>query len=198
MKYPESIANLIESFSRLPGIGPKSASRLAFFVLKMKDLHVERFAKDLLDVKQTTFFCSQCGHITDIDPCMICRDESRDRSQVCVVENITDVFAIEKMGEYKGLYHVLHGSLSPMDGIGVADLKIPELLKRLEDPNIKEVILATNPNIEGESTALYIYSKLKDTDLKVTKMAHGLPVGGDLEYADEVTLSRAFEGRREF
>lgn len=198
MRYPEPIANLIESFSRLPGIGPKSASRLAFFVLKMKDQHVESFAKDLLDVKQKVFYCSKCGHITDTDPCMICTDKTRDQSQICVVENITDVFAIEKMGEYKGLYHVLHGSLSPMEGIGAADLKIPELLVRLQNPNFKEVILATNPNIEGESTALYIYSKLKDTDLKVTKMAHGLPVGGDLEYADEVTLSKAFEGRREF
>ena len=198
MRYPEPIANLIESFSRLPGIGPKSASRLAFFVLKMKDQHVESFAKDLLDVKQNIFYCSKCGHITDIDPCVICRDQTRDQTQICVVENITDVFAIEKMGEYKGLYHVLHGSLSPMEGIGAADLKIPELLVRLQEPNFKEVILATNPNIEGESTALYIYSKLKDTDLKVTKMAHGLPVGGDLEYADEVTLSKAFEGRREF
>lgn len=198
MRYPEPIANLIESFSRLPGIGPKSASRLAFFVLKMKDQHVQSFAKDLLDVKQNIFYCSRCGHITDIDPCIICRDQTRNQTQICVVENITDVFAIEKMGEYKGLYHVLHGSLSPMEGIGAADLKIPELLMRLQDHNFKEVILATNPNIEGESTALYIYSKLKDTDLKVTKMAHGLPVGGDLEYADEVTLSKAFEGRREF
>ncbi|MCK0473937.1 recombination mediator RecR [Halalkalibacter sp. APA_J-10(15)] len=197
MQYPEPIAKLIEGFMKLPGIGPKTASRLAFFVLDMKEDDVLDFAKALVNAKRNLTYCSNCHHITDIDPCRICEDQSRDKSVVCVVQDAKDVIAMEKMKEYRGLYHVLHGAISPMDGIGPEDVKIPELLKRLQDDTIQEVIIATNPTIEGEATAMYMSRLIKPTGIKVTRIAHGLPVGGDLEYADEVTLSRAIEGRRE-
>ncbi|GAE32751.1 recombination mediator RecR [Alkalihalobacillus hemicellulosilyticus] len=197
MQYPEPIAKLIEGFMKLPGIGPKTASRLAFFVLDMKEDDVLDFAKALVNAKRNLTYCSNCHHITDIDPCRICEDQSRDKSVVCVVQDAKDVIAMEKMKEYRGLYHVLHGAISPMDGIGPEDIKIPELLKRLQDDTIQEVIIATNPTIEGEATAMYMSRLIKPTGIKVTRIAHGLPVGGDLEYADEVTLSRAIEGRRE-
>ncbi|EDO0250240.1 recombination protein RecR [Listeria monocytogenes] len=197
MHYPEPITKLIDSFMKLPGIGPKSAARLAFYVLDMKEDDVLDFAKALVDAKRNLSFCSVCGHITDKDPCYICVDTSRDRSVICVVQESKDVIAMEKMRDFHGLYHVLHGTISPMDGIGPEDINIPDLLKRLQDDTIEEVILATNPNVEGEATAMYISRLLKPSGIKVTRIAHGLPVGGDLEYADEVTLSKAMEGRRE-
>ncbi len=182
---------------KLPGIGPKTAVRLAFFVLNMKEDTVLDFAKALVNAKRDLTYCSICGHITDQNPCYICEDLRRDRSVICVVQDPKDVIALEKMKEYRGMYHVLHGAISPMDGIGPEDIKIAELLKRLQDDTIVEVILATNPNIEGEATAMYISRLLRPSGIMVTRIAHGLPVGGDLEYADEVTLSRALEGRRE-
>ncbi|ECB9469279.1 recombination protein RecR [Listeria monocytogenes] len=197
MHYPEPITKLIDSFMKLPGIGPKSAARLAFYVLDMKEDDVLDFAKALVDAKRNLSFCSVCGHITDKDPCYICSDTSRDRSVLCVVQESKDVIAMEKMRDFHGLYHVLHGTISPMDGIGPEDINIPDLLKRLQDDTIEEVILATNPNVEGEATAMYISRLLRPSGIKVTRIAHGLPVGGDLEYADEVTLSKAMEGRRE-
>jgi recombination protein RecR len=197
MYYPEPISKLIDSFMKLPGIGPKTAVRLAFFVLNMKEEVVLDFAKALVNAKRNLTYCSSCGHITDKDPCYICEDDKRDRTTICVVQDPKDVIAMEKMKEYNGLYHVLHGAISPMEGIGPEDIKIAELLKRLQDDTIQEVILATNPNIEGEATAMYISRLIKPTGIKITRIAHGLPVGGDLEYADEVTLSKALEGRRE-
>ncbi|MCP1121865.1 MULTISPECIES: recombination protein RecR [Bacillus] len=197
MHYPEPISKLIDSFMKLPGIGPKTAVRLAFFVLDMKEDDVLDFAKSLVNAKRNLTYCSICGHITDKDPCYICDDSHRDQSIVCVVQEPKDVIAMEKMKEYQGVYHVLNGAISPMEGIGPEDINIPQLLKRLHDETVQEVILATNPNIEGEATAMYISRLLKPTGIKVTRIAHGLPVGGDLEYADEVTLSKALEGRRE-
>ncbi|MDW0111386.1 recombination mediator RecR [Sporosarcina aquimarina] len=197
MHYPEPISKLIDSFMKLPGIGPKTAGRLAFFVLSMKEDTVLDFAKALVDAKRNLRFCSVCGHITDIDPCHICQDQSRDRSLICVVQDPKDVIAMEKMRDYKGLYHVLHGAISPMDGIGPEDINVPDLLKRLQDEEIEELILATNPTIEGEATAMYISRLVKPSGIPTSRIAHGLPVGGDLEYADEVTLSKALEGRRQ-
>lgn len=197
MHYPAPISKLIDSFMKLPGIGPKTASRLAFHVLDMKEDDVVGFAKALVDVKRELTYCSVCGHITDTDPCYICEDKTRDQSIICVVEETKDVIAMEKMREYKGLYHVLHGAISPMEGVGPEDINVPSLLTRLRDEGVQELILATNPNIEGESTAMYIARLVKPIDIKVTRLAHGLPVGGDLEYADEVTLSKAISGRTE-
>ncbi|CAM4363585.1 recombination mediator RecR [Lacicoccus alkaliphilus] len=197
MHYPEPISKLIDSFMKLPGIGPKTAQRLAFYVLNMNEEDVVDFSRSLMKVKRELQFCSVCGHITDVDPCYICTDKSRDRSIICVVQDTKDVIAMEKMREYQGMYHVLHGAISPMDGIGPEDINIPSLLERLKDENVKELILATNPNIEGESTAMYISRLVKPIGLKTTRLAHGLPVGGDLEYADEVTLSKAIEYRTE-
>ncbi|TDM02127.1 recombination mediator RecR [Macrococcus carouselicus] len=197
MHYPAPISRLIDSFMKLPGIGPKTAARLAFHVLDMKEDDVMNFAKALVDVKRELTYCSVCGHITDTDPCYICQDKTRDRSMICVVEESKDVIAMEKMREYKGLYHVLQGAISPMEGIGPEDINIPSLLTRLKDEEVQELILATNPNIEGESTAMYISRLIKPIGIKTTRLAHGLPVGGDLEYADEVTLSKAISGRTE-
>jgi recombination protein RecR len=197
MHYPEPISKLIDSFMKLPGIGPKTAARLAFFVLTMKEDTVLDFAKALVDAKRNLSFCSVCGHITDIDPCHICQDQQRDASLICVVQDTKDVIALEKMRDYNGRYHVLHGAISPMDGIGPEDINVPSLLKRLKNTEIEELILATNPTIEGEATAMYISRLVKPSGIKTTRIAHGLPVGGDLEYADEVTLSKALEGRRE-
>ncbi|ARJ39084.1 recombination protein RecR [Sporosarcina sp. P21c] len=197
MHYPEPISKLMDSFMKLPGIGPKTAGRLAFFVLSMKEDTVLDFAKALVDAKRNLQFCSVCGHITDIDPCYICQDQSRDRSTICVVQDPKDVIAMEKMRDYRGLYHVLQGAISPMDGIGPEDINVPSLLTRLQEDEVQELILATNPTIEGEATAMYISRLVKPSGITTTRIAHGLPVGGDLEYADEVTLSRALEGRRE-
>ncbi|GAK11948.1 recombination mediator RecR [Geomicrobium sp. JCM 19039] len=197
MQYPAPISKLIDGFMKLPGIGPKTAGRLAFHVLNMKEDDVLDFAKALVNAKRDLTHCSSCFYITDKDPCLICDDSHRDRSMICVVEDSKDVMAMEKMQEYRGLYHVLHGAISPMDGIGPEDIRMPELIKRLQDDTVQEVIVATNPSIEGEATAMYLSRMIKPTGIRVTRLAHGLPVGGDLEYADEVTLSRAVEGRRE-
>ena len=197
MHYPEPISKLMESFMKLPGIGPKTAARLAFFVLGMKEDTVLDFAKALVDAKRNLSFCSVCGHITDVDPCHICQDQKRDRTTICVVQDPKDVIAMEKMRDYTGLYHVLQGAISPMEGIGPEDINVPSLLKRLQDEQVDELILATNPTIEGDATAMYISRLVRPSGIKTTRIAHGLPVGGDLEYADEVTLSKALEGRRE-
>lgn len=197
MYYPEPISKLIDSFMKLPGIGPKTAVRLAFFVLEMKEDDVLDFGKALVNAKRNLVYCSECHNIADRDPCFICDDDQRDRSVICVVQDPKDVIAMEKMKDYTGMYHVLHGAISPMDGIGPEDIKVPELLKRLQDDTVQEIILATNPNIEGEATAMYIARLVKPTGIRISRIAHGLPVGGDLEYADEVTLSKALEGRRE-
>ena len=197
MHYPEPISRLIDSFMKLPGIGPKTAARLAFFVLTMKEDTVSTFAKALIDAKRNLMYCSTCGRITDVDPCHICSDKQRDMSMICVVQDPKDVIAMEKMRDYNGHYHVLHGAISPMDGVGPEDINISTLLTRLHDERVQELILATNPTIEGEATAMYISRLVKPSGIKTTRIAHGLPVGGDLEYADEVTLSKALEGRRE-
>ncbi len=197
MYYPEPIAKLIDAFTRLPGIGPKTAARLAFHVLRMKEDDVIDFAKALVSVKRNLFYCSVCCNITDTDPCRICQDKSRDNSVICVVQETKDLVAIERMKDFQGQYHVLHGAISPMEGIGPDEIRIAELLRRLSDERIQELILATNPNIEGEATAMYLSRLIKPFGIRITRIAHGLPVGGDLEYADEVTLSKALEGRRE-
>jgi len=197
LHYPEPISKLIDAFTRLPGVGPKTAGRLAFHVLRMKEEDVLDFAKALVNVKRNLHYCSVCCNITDIDPCRICQDKSRDASVICVVQEPKDLVAMERTREFDGYYHVLHGAISPMEGIGPDQIHIAELLKRLGDEQVKEMILATNPNIEGEATAMYLSRLVKGFGLKVTRIAHGLPVGGDLEYADEVTLTKALEGRRE-
>lgn len=196
MSYIAPIAKLIEHFRRLPGIGPKSAARLAYHVLKMEKAQAASLAQAILEAKERVGYCSICFDLTDADPCQTCRSEGRDRTVVCVVEDPKDVTAMERTREFKGLYHVLHGSLSPLEGIGPDDIKVKELLDRV-GKGIQEVIMATNPNVEGEATAMYIAKLLKPLGVKVTRIAHGLPVGGDLEYADEVTLSKALENRRE-
>lgn len=197
MYYPEPISKLIDSFMKLPGIGPKTAARLAFFVLTMKDDDVLSFSKALIDAKRNLSYCSVCGNITDIDPCHICSDKQRDASIICVVQDTKDVIAMEKMRDYNGKYHVLQGAISPMDGVGPEDINVASLLVRLQDETVQELILATNSTIEGEATAMYISRLVKPSGIRTTRIAHGLPVGGDLEYADEVTLSKAMEGRRE-
>ncbi len=197
MQYPEPIAKLIDSYMKLPGIGQKTATRLAFYTIDMKDEVVNEFAKSLLSVKRDLHFCSICGNITEEDPCEICRNPSRDRSIILVVEEPKDVMAMEKMREYHGLYHVLHGVLSPMEGTGPEDINISSLLQRLHDADVKEVIIATNATTEGEATAMYLLRLIKPAGIKVTRLAHGLSVGSDIEYADEVTLLKAVEGRRE-
>lgn len=197
MQYPEPIARLIASYMNLPGIGQKTATRLAFYTIDMKDEVVSEFAKSLLSVKRDLQFCSICGNITEEDPCEICADKSRDRSTILVVEEPKDVMAMEKMREYHGLYHVLHGVLSPMEGTGPDDINIASLIQRLHDETVKEVIIATNATTEGEATAMYLSRLIKPAGIKVTRLAHGLAVGSDIEYADEVTLLKAVEGRRE-
>lgn len=195
--YSPSIEKLIESFEKLPSIGNKTAVRLAFYILNASSEETESFIKSIQDAKKNLKFCSKCYNISDTDPCEICSNAKRDQSKICVVEDVKDVVAIEKIHEYKGLYHVLHGSISPMDGIGPDDIKIKELLARLMDGKVKEVILATNPKVEGEATAMYISKLVKPMGIKATRLAHGIPVGGDLEYTDEFTLGKALEGRTE-
>lgn len=195
--YALPIANLIEQLSKLPGIGKKTAQRLAFYILEMDTIEVEKLANAIIDAKGKVHYCSICCNLTDKDPCHICRDHRRDRSIICVVEGAKDIIAMEKTREYKGLYHVLHGAISPMDNVGPNEIKIKELLNRAYEGGIEEVILATNPTVEGEATALYIAKLLKPLGIKTTRIAHGIPVGGDLEYFDEVTLSKAMENRRE-
>lgn len=195
--YIEPIARLISELSKLPGIGNKTAQRLAFYIINMPDEQVGQLASAIAEVKNKIRYCSICQNITDVNPCRICTNPQRDPSIICVVEDPRDVIAMEKTRDFRGLYHVLHGVISPMNGIGPDDIKIKELIARVSDDTIKEVILATNPDVEGEATAVYISKLLKPMGIKVTRIAHGLPVGGDLEYADEVTLSKALEGRRE-
>lgn len=197
MHYPTPIAKLIESYMRLPGIGAKTATRLAFFTLDMREEDVNDFAKSLISVKRDLHYCETCGNITEEALCEICQDKTRDKSVVLVVEETKDVMSLEKMREYKGQYHVLHGVLSPMDGTGPDDINIATLIKRLHDDEIKEVIIATNATTEGEATAMYLSRLIKPAGIKVTRLAHGLSVGSDIEYADEVTLLKAVEGRRE-
>ncbi|ASR40200.1 recombination mediator RecR [Ligilactobacillus agilis] len=198
MQYPEPIAKLIDSYMKLPGIGAKSATRMAFYTIDMPADDVTDFAKALISAKRDLHYCSICGNITENDPCVICADKTRDQSKLIVVEQPKDVMSLEKMREYHGLYHVLHGVLSPIEGKGPEDLNITSLVKRLQDNEaIQEVILATNATPEGEATAMYISRLLKPAGLKTTRLAHGLAVGSDIEYADEMTLFKAIEGRTE-
>ncbi|GAX03245.1 recombinase RecR [Secundilactobacillus pentosiphilus] len=198
MQYPEPIAQLIDSYMKLPGIGQKTATRLAFYTIDMDSDDVTRFAKSLISAKRDLHFCSICGNITENDPCDICRDKTRDQSQILVVEQAKDIMTMEKMKEYHGLYHVLNGVLSPIEGKGPEDLNISSLLKRLQtNKDVKEVIVATNATPEGEATAMYLSRLIKPAGIKVTRLAHGLSVGSDIEYADEMTLYKAVEGRTE-
>ena len=197
MHYPEPIARLMDSFMKLPGIGAKTAARLAFFCMDMREEDVLNFANSLISCKRDLRMCSVCGNVTQEDPCEICADTTRDRTKILVVEDARDVMSMERMKEYKGLYHVLHGVLSPMDGTGPDDINITSLITRLQDPEIQEVIIATNATAEGEATAMYLSRLIKPAGIKVTRLAHGLAVGSDIEYADEMTLFRAIEGRRE-
>lgn len=195
--YIEPIEVLSEKFRRLPGVGKKSAVRMAFSVLELTDEEAEAFATAILDAKRNVKICSICGNMTDSDICVVCSDEERDHTTVCVVEDARDVIAFERVREYTGLYHVLGGAISPLQGIGPADLTTNLLVKRVSEGVIKEVIIATNPNVEGETTAMYLSKLLAPFGVKTTRLAYGIPVGGNLEYADEVTLNRAIEGRRE-
>lgn len=197
--YSPSIEKLIEGFEKLPSIGHKTAVRLAFHMLDASEEDVTEFINAITNAKATLKYCSQCFNISDTDPCPICESPKRDKSIICVVEDVKDVIAMERTHEFKGVYHVLHGSISPMNGIGPDEIKIKELLSRIQDNSeIKEIIVATNPRVEGEATAMYISRLLKPLGVKVTRIAHGIPVGGDLEYTDEVTLTKALEGRHEF
>jgi len=195
--YAGPVQNLIEELSKLPGIGPKSAQRLAFHILKTPPEEAKKLASAIIAVKDQIKFCTICFNVTDQELCEYCRDSRRDDSTLCVVEESKDVIAMEKTGEFKGRYHVLQGAVSPIDGIGPEDIKVRELLTRLQGGKIEEVVVATNPNIEGEATAMYLAKLIKPLGIKVTRIASGLPVGGDLEYADEVTLGKALQGRRE-
>jgi len=194
---PRSVQKLIDEFARLPGIGPKSASRLTFYLLRATDNQALDLSAALHDLKERTRLCSVCYNITEDDPCPICDDDARDAALLCVVEEPLDVLAIERSRAYNGRYHVLHGAISPVEGIGPEDLRLAELLQRVADGSFRELILATNPTLEGESTALYLQRRLAGQDLRLTRLARGLSVGGDLEYTDEITLGRAFEGRQD-
>ena len=195
--YPEPIAKLIESYAKLPGIGQKTATRLAFYTIGMSDDDVNQFAANLLSAKRDLHFCSICGNLTDADPCNICSDESRDRTTIFVVEESKDVLAMEKIREYNGLYHVLHGTISPMNGVSPDDINVKTLITRLMDSQVAEVIIATNATSDGEATAMYLARIIKPAGIKVTRLARALAVGSDIEYADEVTLSKAVENRQE-
>ena len=195
--YSPSIEKLIESFEKLPSIGHKTAARLAFYMLNATEEETNEFVSSILNAKKNLKYCSICYNISDTDPCMICSNTKRDTSTICVVEDVRDIIAMERMHEFKGVYHVLHGSISPMNGIGPEDIKIKELLARIQDNSVKEIILATNPRVEGEATAMYLSKLIKPLGIKVTRIARGIPVGGDLEYTDEITLMQALEGRRE-
>lgn len=194
---PRSVTRLIEEFHRLPGIGPKTAQRLTFYLLRTSKTQVDQLSDAIRDLREKITICSICQNIAEENPCSICRDETRDQSIICVLEEPLDLVAIERTREYRGLYHVLHGAISPVEGIGPEDLRIKELLERVRNGHVNEVLLATNPNLEGEATAMYLERLIKPLGIRMTRLARGLPVGGDLEYADEVTLTRALEGRRE-
>jgi len=195
--YSKAMARLVEAFNKLPGIGPKTAQRLAYFILKLPREEVEAISQALIEARDKITLCSRCGNFTEEQPCHVCRDNKRDPGVICVVQEPRDLLAMEKTGEYQGNYHVLQGAISPIDGVGPDNIRIKELLERVQQGNVKEIILATNPNVEGEATAMYISRLMKPLGVRITRIAHGLPVGGDLEYADEVTLTRALEGRRE-
>ena len=195
--YSPSIEKLIEAFEKLPSIGSKTAARLSFYILNSSEEETKEFVNSIIEAKKNLKYCSVCYNISDTDPCMICANKGRDKSVICVVEDVKDIVAMEKTHEFKGVYHVLHGSISPMNGVGPDDIKIKELLSRLMEGDVKEIILATNPRVEGEATAMYLSKLIKPLGIKVTRIAHGIPVGGDLEYTDEITLSKALEGRRE-
>lgn len=197
MIYPKSIASLIEHFQKFPSVGPKSAQRMAFYLLRMPLPEVEKFAHSMIEAKQNTRTCEICFNLSSSSPCEICQSSQRDKSTICVVAETKDLIAIEKTNEYKGLYHVLQGLISPMDGIGADDIRIKELLNRLTDENVKEVILALSPSVEGEATSLYLNKLVKPFGIKISRIAFGLPVGADLEYADDITITKALEGRRE-
>jgi recombination protein RecR len=194
---PDAVSRLVDAFSRLPGIGPKTASRLTYFLLRAPLEQVQSLGNAVLELRERIQFCSRCFNITEADPCPVCSDTGRERHNICVVEEPLDVLAIERTGEYRGLYHVLHGAISPVEGIGPEDLRIQELVERVKEEPIIEVILATNPSLEGEATAMYIRRQLYPLNVRITRLARGLPVGGDLEYADAITLARALEGRQE-
>jgi recombination protein RecR len=202
MNLPKPIRKLIDAFERLPGVGPKTAARLTFYLLHVPQGELDKFAEALSLLKKDTILCSICFNVAEKDPCPICSDRNRDKSLICVVEQPLDILALEKTGDYQGIYHVLHGAISPLNNIGPDELRIKELLRRLKDnvSPVEEIILATNPNMEGEATAMYLAKKIKELkeEIKITRLGQGLPTGGDLEYADEVTLSRALEGRREY
>lgn len=195
--YSPSIEKLIESFEKLPSIGHKTATRLAFYMLDLGEKEVEEFTASINSARKNLKFCSKCFNIADTDPCQICANPKRDMATICVIEDVRDIIAIERAHEFKGVYHVLHGSISPMNGIGPEDIKIKELLNRIQQEKINEIIIATNPRVEGEATAMYLSKLIKPFGIKVTRIAHGIPVGGDLEYTDEITLMKAIEGRRE-
>ena len=195
--YSPSIEKLIESFERLPSIGHKTAARLAFYILNCSEEETNEFISSIVNAKKNLRYCSTCYNISDTDPCPICSNSKRRKDIICVVEDVRDVVAMEKTHEFRGVYHVLHGSISPMNGIGPDDIKIKEWLSRLMGGEVKEVILATNPRVEGEATAMYLSKLIKPLGIKVTRIAHGIPVGGDLEYTDEITLTKALEGRTE-
>lgn len=197
MLFPKSIAALIEHFQKFPSVGPKSAQRMAFYLLRMPMSEVQKFAQSMLDAKANTKTCEICFNLSAESPCEICSSPSRDRSTICVVAETKDLIAVEKTNEYKGLYHVLQGLISPMDGIGADDIRIKELLNRLTGDEVKEVIIALNPSVEGEATSLYLSKLIKPFGIKISRIAFGLPVGADLEYADEITIAKAIEGRRE-
>ena len=194
----DAISRLVQEFSKLPGIGPKSAQRITFYLLRASGAEGKNLAEALLSLKQRITLCSSCCNVTESDPCPICRNHQRDTSQVCIVEQPQDILALEHTGVYKGLYHVLHGAISPTEGIGADDIRIGELLERLQNNSVQEVILATNTNLEGEQTAMYLSKIITPLGIKVTRLARGLPFGTELEYADDVTLTRALEGRQEF
>ncbi len=195
-RYPKPRARLIEELTRLPGIGPKTAQRLSFFLISQPESAVQSLAESIVDAKRRTKYCSQCFNLTEEDPCQICSDPKRNRNFICVVEEPRDVIAMERTRSFPGIYHVLHGSISPLEGVGPDQLHVKELIARV-GPDVEEVLLATDPNVEGEATAMYLARLLKPIGVKVTRMAHGMPVGSDLEYVDEVTLAKALEGRRE-
>ena len=195
--YAKPISKLINELSKLPGIGGKTAQRLACHILSLSEKEAEELTSSISEAKKNTKYCSVCGNLTDIDPCSICSDTGRDPKTICVVESPRDVAAMERIKDYRGLYHVLHGSISPMEGIGPDDINLKSLVIRLQGTDTEELILATNPNIEGEATAMYIARLLKPSGIKVSRIAHGIPVGGDLEYADEITLLKAMEGRHQ-
>ena len=197
MIYPKSIATLIEEFQKFPSIGPKSAQRMAFHILKMPLSEVQKFAKNVIEAKENTFACEVCFNLSSSNPCEICSSSSRDKSVICVVAETKDLIAIEKTNEYKGVYHVLQGLISPIDGIGADDIRIKELLHRIAENDVKEIILALSPSVEGEATCLYLSKLIKPFGVKISRIAFGLPVGSDLEYADEITLAKELEGRHE-